>query len=160
MSILKSQYHGIGIIFFVCVCLWPNVEEKKSVSQSNFNWILYDFHFFQRDLSYNAYEKDIAIVNIFFGDSTVFGRYFIANVFTKSISIQNLRDRRRWLGWTSSLALAASADFALASALFPFLKFSTGSPLSFAEISSSFEDWKRWRTFCPIALQISKTFMC
>ena len=31
-------------------------------------------------MSYNAYEKDIAIVNIFFGDSTVFGRYFIANI--------------------------------------------------------------------------------
>ena len=29
---------------------------------------------------YNAYEKDIAIVNIFFGESTVFGRYFIAYV--------------------------------------------------------------------------------
>ena len=59
--------------FCVCVCLWPNVEEKKSVSRSNFNWMLYHFHFFQRDVSYNAYEKDIAIVNIFFGDSTVFG---------------------------------------------------------------------------------------
>ena len=25
-------------------------------------------------MSYNAYEKDIAIVNIFFGESTVFGK--------------------------------------------------------------------------------------
>ena len=29
--------------------------------------------FGQGDLYYNAYDKDIAIVNIFFGDSTVFG---------------------------------------------------------------------------------------
>ena len=27
----------------------------------------------QGNLDYNAYEKDIAIVNIFFGESTVFG---------------------------------------------------------------------------------------
>ena len=31
---------------------------------------------FQGFDSYNAYEKDIAIVNIFFGDSTVFGKLF------------------------------------------------------------------------------------
>ena len=29
---------------------------------------------FQDDLFYNAYETDIAVVNIFFGDSTVFGK--------------------------------------------------------------------------------------
>ena len=29
--------------------------------------------FQQGNLDYNAYEKDIAIVNIFFGESTVFG---------------------------------------------------------------------------------------
>ena len=29
---------------------------------------------YQDDVHYNAYEKDIAIVNIFFGKSTVFGK--------------------------------------------------------------------------------------
>ena len=38
------------------------------------------FSFFQWDLSYNAYEKDITIVNIFFGDSTVFGELFVVNI--------------------------------------------------------------------------------
>ena len=32
--------------------------------------------FFQDDLFYNAYETDIAVVNIFFGDSTVFGKIY------------------------------------------------------------------------------------
>ena len=32
---------------------------------------------YQDQVSYNAYEKDIAIVNIFFGDSTVFGESHI-----------------------------------------------------------------------------------
>ena len=34
--------------------------------------------FFQGDVSYNAYDRDIAIVTIFFGDSTVFGKFSIA----------------------------------------------------------------------------------
>ena len=29
--------------------------------------------FLQGDPKYNAYERDIAVVNLFFGDSTVFG---------------------------------------------------------------------------------------
>ena len=31
---------------------------------------------FQGDVSYNAYETDIAVDNIFFGDSTVFGKMY------------------------------------------------------------------------------------
>ena len=34
----------------------------------------------QGEMSYNAYEKDIAIVNIFFGDSTVFGNFLSVNI--------------------------------------------------------------------------------
>ena len=33
---------------------------------------------FQGDVSYNAYDRDIAIVTIFFGESTVFGKFSIA----------------------------------------------------------------------------------
>ena len=36
--------------------------------------------FYQDQVSYNAYEKDIAIVNIFFGDSTVFGESHIKTI--------------------------------------------------------------------------------
>ena len=37
--------------------------------------------FFQGEVStFNAYEKDIAIVNIFFGDSTVFGKFHLGNI--------------------------------------------------------------------------------
>ena len=35
--------------------------------------------FQQGEVLYNAYEKDIAIVNIFFGDSTVFGKLHLGN---------------------------------------------------------------------------------
>ena len=61
------------VLDFLRVSLFDQILKKKSDFQSNFNWTFYHFHFFQRAVSYNAYEKDIAIVNIFFGDSTVFG---------------------------------------------------------------------------------------
>ena len=34
---------------------------------------LYLIRYFQGEIYYNAYEKDIAIVNIFFGEPTVYG---------------------------------------------------------------------------------------
>ena len=34
----------------------------------------------QGDQLYNAYEKDIALVNIYFGDSTVLGKTFPTNL--------------------------------------------------------------------------------
>ena len=41
---------------------------------------------------YNAYDRDIAVVNIFFGESTVFGEKKTKLI--KSLS-QNLKDPRR-----------------------------------------------------------------
>ena len=46
----------------------------------------------------------------------------------KSIYLQSLRGCQRWLGWTLFLALAASVDFALGSALPLLLRFSIGFP--------------------------------
>ena len=48
----------------------------------------------------NAYDKDIAIVNIFFGDSTVFGElpliiWNISNSMNNEYVHQSLRDQKR-----------------------------------------------------------------
>ena len=59
----------------------------------------------------------------------------------KSLFAQNLRGHQRWRGWTSSLALEASVDFASASALFLSLRLSFGSRLSSAESSNCFKIW-------------------
>ena len=51
-------------------------------------------------MHYNAYDKDIAIVNIFFGDSTVFGE-LPSTIWNMSYSINNeyvhqsLRDHKK-----------------------------------------------------------------
>ena len=34
---------------------------------------VFDYMNNNKDTEYNAYEKDIAVVNLYFGDSTVFG---------------------------------------------------------------------------------------
>ena len=54
---------------------------------------------------------------------------------------QNSKGLQRWLGWTSSPALAASADFALESASSPSLRSSTGSPSGFARRSDPLPSW-------------------
>ena len=86
---------------------------------------------------YNAYKKDIAIVNIFFGEPTVYSElqaHFenFKNDFNEKMYFQNMQGCQRWLGWTSSPALAAFVDFVLESALCPWLKLSTGSLSDFA----------------------------
>ena len=61
------------VLDFVCVSLFDQILKKKIWFPKQFQLNILSFSFFQRAVSYNAYEKDIAIVNIFFGDSTVFG---------------------------------------------------------------------------------------
>ena len=73
------------------------------------------WHFSQGEQDYDAYKKDIAIVNIFFGEPTVYGEMNWLSPFEHHF--QSLRDLRRWLCWISSLALEDSVDFALGSAL-------------------------------------------
>ena len=54
--------------------------------------------FYQDHVYYNAYEKDIAIVNIFFGDTTGFGEsQSIPHILTDPwlFVLQNLNDRQR-----------------------------------------------------------------
>ena len=61
---------------------------------------------YQDDVHYNAYEKDIAIVNIFFGESTVFGqlqfhsnpKLFCSRI--RKISKDDLVGLHLWLWWT------------------------------------------------------------
>ena len=53
-----------------------------------------------------------------------------------NILFQNTKGCQRWLGWTSSLALAASVDFAWGSVLCLLLSCSTGSPSNSAGISN------------------------
>ena len=47
--------------------------------------------FCQDHVFYNAYEKDIAIVNIFFGDSTVFGELHIPHVQTNPCNFYRIQ---------------------------------------------------------------------
>ena len=74
---------------------------------------------------YNAYDKDIAVFNLYFGDSTVFGK-FSQYLSTQLLFAQSTSELPRWPGWTSSLALGESVDFVLESALSLSLSFSTG----------------------------------
>ena len=53
-----------------------------------------------------------------------------------NILFQNTKGCQRWLGWTSSLALAASVDFAWGSVLCLLPSCSTGSPSNSAGISN------------------------
>ena len=53
------------------------MSEKKLLPKYNDNFDK------QEDQLYNAYEKDIALVNIYFGDSTVLGKTFPTQVWLK-----------------------------------------------------------------------------
>ena len=44
---------------------------------------------------YNAYERDIAVLNLFFGDSTVFGRCLQFDTDSTIDAAQSTRDPRR-----------------------------------------------------------------
>ena len=61
----------------------------------------------QGDTYYNAYEKDIAVVNIFFGGSTVFGEemllQFIIHTFLSDSSEFERSRRMTWLDFISNL---------------------------------------------------------
>ena len=80
---------------------------------------------------YNAYEKDIAVVNLYFGDSTAFSKWELIVIFMVYLTLffipQSSRELQKWLGWTSSPTLEGFADSALASALSRSLSSSTGS---------------------------------
>ena len=92
-----------------------------------------------------------SFMNIFFGDSTVFGKLLIPHVQTNPCNfvLQSLKGRQRWPGWTSFLALVASADFASESALSQLLRFSTGFQSGFARSSDPPADLK---TFFLVSL--------
>ena len=66
---------------------------------------------------YNAYEKDIAVVNIFFGGPTAFGKDTPAKNIKFHTFPKSLRDPKEWPGSTSSLTWEVSVVFVLASAL-------------------------------------------
>ena len=57
---------------------YPNSMDKRELITSlteveTDHMYLYLIRYFQGEIYYNAYEKDIAIVNIFFGEPTVYG---------------------------------------------------------------------------------------
>ena len=82
---------------------------------------------------YDAYERDIAVLNLFFGDSTVFGRWLPFDI-DLTIVAQSTRGRRRWQVLNSS---PTSVDFvasALALALSLLLRSFTGSPSGFSQV--------------------------
>ena len=72
------------------------ISSLTQVSANSLNLISYQ-PLYQDQVSYNAYEKDIAIVNIFFGDSTVFGELHIPHVQTHRCNfvLQNLNGLQR-----------------------------------------------------------------
>ena len=72
------------------------ISSLTQVSANSLNLRSYQ-PLYQDQVSYNAYEKDIAIVNIFFGDSTVFGELHIPHVQTHRCNfvLQNLNGLQR-----------------------------------------------------------------
>ena len=53
-------------------------------------------------MSYNVYERDLAVVNIFFGDSTVFGNLFLLLFPLKSINPEFERSpKMTWMDFIS-----------------------------------------------------------
>ena len=85
---------------------------------------------FQGDVYYDAYERDIAMVTIFFGDSTVFGKFSVAETI---------------------FLITVSVGFVLDSVLFPLLRLSTGFLSSFAGTSKLEE--------CEVEIKIHSPLM-
>ena len=68
-------------------------EYKKPIMRkreilSSLSEVILDFLFFhppQEDPVYNAYERDIAVVNIFFGQTTAFGNFSVETFYSFSL---------------------------------------------------------------------------
>ena len=60
--------------------------------------VLEEFHFSLQGEYYNAFEKDIAVVNIFFGKSTVFGKFLFSHGCFTNLTLRSfiLADRE-WI---------------------------------------------------------------
>ena len=55
------------------------------------------YHKFQkRSAGYNAFEKDIAIINIFFGDATAMGEYFNFPHILNNFVLKNMSEAKGW----------------------------------------------------------------
>ena len=90
---------------------------------------------FQDNPVYNAYERDIAVVNIFFGQSTAFGKSIWWGFLIPPLSLlQSSQERKRWPGLILPPISGASLESPSASALSLFSNFSIGSPSDFAKI--------------------------
>ena len=77
------------------------------------------------DEFYNAWEEDIAVVNIFFGKDTVMGeKVLMSKIYLKSF--QSLSEASEWVLWTSLPPLEGSLASVLDSASSPSLRSSTG----------------------------------
>ena len=88
----------------------------------------------QGDPHYNAYERDIAVVNIFFGESTVFGDKLKVSENFATFPLQSLKGPKRWRGLIFSQASEVFVDSALEWAQYPSLSLSTGSPSDLVKI--------------------------
>ena len=59
----------------------------------------------QEDPVYNAYERDIAVVNIFFGQTTAFGNFFLAKLFIPSLFLKEFSrsEKMTWFDFAANM---------------------------------------------------------
>ena len=102
------------------------------------------------DEFYNAWEEDIAVVNIFFGKGTVMGEKNLVKDYLQSS--QSLREASEWVLWTLLLPLEGSLVSVLASASSHSSRLSTGflpasaRPLSTRCLNEEDFETLRWST--------------
>ena len=107
----------------------PNEEKAQGpaachrVNGKTLSCKMFDVYF--KDEFYNAWEEDIAVVNIFFGKGTVMGeKDLFRRIYLKSC--QSLSEASEWVLWTSLPPLEGSLASALDSASSHSLRSSTG----------------------------------
>ena len=109
-----------------------------------------------KDEFYNAWEEDIAVVNIFFGKGTVMGeKDLFGKIYLKSC--QSLREASEWVLWTLLPPLEGSLASVLDSASSHSSRSSTGFLLASSRLTSTRRVCKRvWIVFFLIFLKILK----
>ena len=101
-----------------------------------------------RPAEYNAFDRDFAIINVFFGDANTIGRTYYRSLksfhHSETYNSQNMRDTRRRLGLTSYHPLEDFVASFLGSAFYPLQKSSIGSLwFGFAELFGEDEQQTR-----------------
>lgn len=89
-----------------------------------------DIYFQRRPAEYNAFAKDFAIINVFFGDSNAIGRIYMpieSFHYAQTFNSQNTKDTQKRRGLTSCRPLEDFVGFSSDSACSPLQRSFIGS---------------------------------